>query len=326
MKRKNIFIISLILLFAGAACAPNMKQLAELNGYKSQAENAISAAKEKIKIAREKGAEKYSPDNLNSAMSSLKEAEKYYNTGVLNHKKSYKIAKENYLNAIKYGNSAVKYADLAIEISEASKVLEEAEKAVEEAKKAEAEIYASQKISNANASLGQAQQSFKSGKYAESKEYAEKAIKSAADAKEETGAKKAALETKTKRFEKAKSELTDSLKKNEISSIIEDVKEIISAETDLLKYKMEITEKEEEKISLKQALAKLKESDSGILILIEKYYKAKKDRDDAEKKVKMAREERDMLKEKLAKLKAKSETVDGELDDLLKKRDALIEK
>jgi chromosome segregation ATPase len=315
-----------LLILSAVACAPNVKQLTELNGYKSQAENIISTAKEKIKIAKEKGAEKYSPDNLNSAIASLQEAEKYYAVGVLNHKKSYKIAKENYLNAIKYGNTAIKYADLAIEISETLIVIGDAEKAIEEAKKSEAGIYSSQKISNAVASLNQAQQSLKAGNYSESRDFAKIAIKSANDAKEEAGTKKGNLDTKIRRFEKAKDKLTESLKRNEISGIIEGVKEISSAEAELLKYRIEISEKEDEKISLKQSLSKIKETESSLLGLIEKYYRAKKERDDAEQKVKRAKEERDMLKEKIERLKVKVEALSNELNDLIGKRNNLIEK
>ncbi|MFH1287254.1 MAG: hypothetical protein ABII25_00960 [bacterium] len=327
MKRNITVLISLISIL-GVACAPNMKQLMESGRYKSRAENSISTAKEKIKIAKEKGAERYSEDNLNFAVFSLEEAEKCYGVGVLNHKKSYKTANENYIKAIEYGDSAVDFADLAIEISETSEILRGAEEAIEEAKEAEAWVYAFQKVNNAAAFLDQAWQSFRLGKYAEAREFSQKAIKSANDAKEEAEVKKGNLEERLKRFEKAKNKLTDQLlsNKNDLDNIIKDVKEMLSAEIDLLGYKIDVSEEEAEKINLKQSLAGLKMTESKILALIGEYYRASKEYDDAKQKVEKAREERDMLGKELVKLRAKAGVVIDELNDLIRKRDGLIER
>ncbi|MEW6088903.1 MAG: hypothetical protein AB1498_11440 [bacterium] len=326
MKIKNIEILFLIsILFYGINCAPNIKQVSELNGYKSQAENIISNAEEKIKIARENGAEKYSLDNLNNAISSLKLAKAYYNEGVIQHKKSYAKAKDNYLKAIKYGNSAIASAELAMKNSEAAINIENAKKAIEYAKKVEAEKYSPQKTGNAIASLETAQINYDAGNYPLAKELASKAIKLANDAKEEAELKKKNFDDKHKRFEKAKSRLTESLKKNDINIVIEDTKELLSAEIDLIKYKIDSIDREDEKVISKQLLAKLKKTETGILSLIDRYYKAKKERDDAERKVKDAREERDSLKEKLSKLKAKIDVISKELKELIVKKDLLIE-
>lgn len=326
MRIKNVRVLFLIsILFYGISCAPNMKQLSELNNYKSQAENIISNAEGKIRIAKEKGAEKYSLNNLNNAISSLKLAKAYYNEGVTQHNKSYTKAKENYLNAIKYGNSAVASAELAIEISETINIINDAKKAIEDGKNAMAERYSSQKINNAETSLNQAQQNYDAGKYPSARELALRAIKLARESKEEAEDKEKNLGNKLKRFEKAKSKLTESLKKNDINSIIEDTKEILTADIDLIKYMIDFIDKEDEKIISKLSLAKLKETETGILSLIDRYYKAKKERDDAEKKVKDAREERDSLKEKLTKLKAKTDVISKELIELIIKKDLLIE-
>lgn len=319
MKKNIAILVSLIVVFA-VGCAPNMKQLMESGRYKSEAENAISAAKEKIRIAKEKGAEKYSEDNLNFAVFSLEEAEKCYGAGVLNHKKSYKVAKENYLKAIEYGNSAIDFADLAIEVSETFNILKSAEKAVEEAKGAEAWTYAPQKINNAAAFLEQAWRSFRSGKYAEARAFAQKAIESANDAKKEAEIKKGNLAQRLKRFEEAKSKLTARLSnKNDLDSIIKDVKEMLSAEIDLLGYKIDVSGEGEEKVDLKRSLDGLKAAESRILALIEEYYKAKKEYDDAKQKVEKAREEKDMLEKELVKLRAKTSAVIDELNNLIRK-------
>lgn len=322
MKKNITVLASLIML--GVACAPNMKRLAESNKYKSQAENSISAAKEKIRIAKEKGAEKYSGDNFNFAMFSLEEAEKCYNNGVLNHRKSYKIARENYVKAVEYGNSSIEFSDLAIEISEISKVLEGAGKAIEEAKAVDAWVYAAKKMNEASTFLEQAWQSFRAGKYPEARESAKQATKSANEARKEAEIKRRNLEERTKRFEKAKEELTAGLSnKNDIDGIIEAVKELLAAEVDLLRYRIDISEDGEEKTGLKQSLEEIKEAESGISGLIKEYYKAKKEFDDVKQRVGLAKEERDMLEKELVRLKAKAKTVVDELDDLIRKRDGL---
>lgn len=322
MKKIVTVLVSLVMF--GVACAPSMKQLAESNKYKSQAENSISAAKEKIRIAKEKGAEKYSEDNFNFAMFSLEEAEKCYNTAVLNHRKSYKVARENYLKAIEYGNSSIEFSDLAIEISEISKVLEGAGKAIEEAKAVDAWIYSVKKMNEASAFLEQAWQSFRAGKYPETREFVRQAVKFANEARKEAEVKRGNIEERTKRFEKAKEKLTAKLSnKSDIDGIIEAVKELLSAEIDLLGYRIDISEDGEEKTGLKQSLAEIKETESSISNLVKEYYKAKKEFDEVKQKVGTAKEERDMLEKELVRLKAKAVTVVDELDSLIRKRDGL---